>query len=144
MYPVLGTMRPEICEAPHLPTSRFQPSCSSEPNGWGAFISFISSPARGLSFSTDVCHPVQPVGSSSGRDVPRIPRPWPVPAVASGAGQRYRPHCPAHQSARPGTRAPSPYLSGATAPSPKLRKTQFCTVGNIWLTSISTPGCASK
>lgn len=35
MHPVLGTMMPKICEAPHLPTSRFQPSFSSELNEWG-------------------------------------------------------------------------------------------------------------
>lgn len=35
MHPVLGTMMPKVCEAPHLPTSRFQPSCSSELNEWG-------------------------------------------------------------------------------------------------------------
>jgi hypothetical protein len=40
MHPVLGTMMPKICEAPHLPASRFQPSCRSELNKWGAFISF--------------------------------------------------------------------------------------------------------
>lgn len=40
MHPVLGTMMPKICEAPHLPISRFQPSCRSELNEWGAFISF--------------------------------------------------------------------------------------------------------
>lgn len=40
MHPVLGTMMPKICEAPHLPTSRFQPSLGSAFKEWGAFISF--------------------------------------------------------------------------------------------------------
>lgn len=40
MHPILGTMMPKICEAPHLRTSCFQPSCSTELNEWEAFISF--------------------------------------------------------------------------------------------------------
>lgn len=40
MHPVLGTMMPEICGAPHLPTSRFQPSFSPMFRRWGAFITF--------------------------------------------------------------------------------------------------------
>ena len=35
MRPVLGTMMPEICEAPHLLTSRFQSSFGSELNDGG-------------------------------------------------------------------------------------------------------------
>ena len=35
MHPVLGTMMPEICEAPHLLTSRFQSSFGSELNDGG-------------------------------------------------------------------------------------------------------------
>ncbi len=41
MHPVLGTMMPEICEAPHLLTSRFQSSFGSELNDGEAFISFV-------------------------------------------------------------------------------------------------------
>lgn len=41
MHPVLGPMMPKICEAPHLPTSRFQPSLGSAFKEWGAFISFL-------------------------------------------------------------------------------------------------------
>lgn len=41
MHPVLGTMMPKICEAPHLPTSLFQPSFSSAFKEWDAFITFI-------------------------------------------------------------------------------------------------------
>ena len=41
MHPVLGTMMPKICEATHQPTSRFQPSCRSELNEWGASHSHL-------------------------------------------------------------------------------------------------------
>lgn len=34
MPPVLGTMMPEFCEAPHLPTSIFQPSFGSVFKEW--------------------------------------------------------------------------------------------------------------
>lgn len=42
MHPVLGTMMPEICEAPHLPTSRFHPSCHSELKEWGGVHLILS------------------------------------------------------------------------------------------------------
>lgn len=41
MHPVLGTMMPEICEAPHLPNYLFHPSFGSVFNEWDAFISFL-------------------------------------------------------------------------------------------------------
>lgn len=41
MHPVLGTMMPKICEAPHLPTSLFQPSFCSAFKEWDAFITFL-------------------------------------------------------------------------------------------------------
>ena len=40
MHPVLGTMMPEICEAPHLSASLFQSSFGSAFNKWDAFITF--------------------------------------------------------------------------------------------------------
>ncbi len=45
MPPVLGTMMPEICEAPHLSTRSFHPSFSSAFNKvWDAFITFPKLP----------------------------------------------------------------------------------------------------
>ncbi len=41
MHPVLGTMMPKICEAPHLPTSLFQPSFCPAFKEWDAFITFL-------------------------------------------------------------------------------------------------------
>ncbi|EBH8951664.1 hypothetical protein MU985_005018 [Salmonella enterica] len=41
MHPVLGTMMPKICEAPHLPTSLFQPSFCPAFKEWDAFITFF-------------------------------------------------------------------------------------------------------
>ncbi|ECH0692892.1 hypothetical protein FPD69_21255 [Salmonella enterica subsp. enterica] len=42
MHPVLGTMMPEICEAPHFPIYLFHPSFGSVFNEWDAFITFLS------------------------------------------------------------------------------------------------------
>lgn len=41
MHPVLGTMMPEICEAPHLPELFLHSPSRSEFKWWGAFISFL-------------------------------------------------------------------------------------------------------
>lgn len=41
MHPVLDTMMPEICEAPHLPISLFHPSFGTVFNEWDAFITFL-------------------------------------------------------------------------------------------------------
>lgn len=41
MHPVLGTMMPEICEAPHFPIYLFHPSFGSVFNEWDAFITFL-------------------------------------------------------------------------------------------------------
>ncbi|EDX0374257.1 hypothetical protein GTL21_005056 [Salmonella enterica] len=41
MYPVLGTMMPEICEAPHLPVFFLHPSQCTSLNGVGC-VHYIS------------------------------------------------------------------------------------------------------
>ena len=70
MHPILGTMMPKICEAPHLPTSRFQPSSRSELNEWGAFISFSLLPPclhkGGYPLSGGVCRVGGVVASAVG------------------------------------------------------------------------------
>lgn len=48
MHPVLGTMMPEICEAPHLPISLFHPSFGSVFNEWDAFITFLHASSGGI------------------------------------------------------------------------------------------------
>lgn len=40
MHPVLGTMMPEICEAPHLPVFPFIYHCAPYLMGWDVFITF--------------------------------------------------------------------------------------------------------
>ncbi|GDN78807.1 hypothetical protein BvCmsNSNP043_03972 [Escherichia coli] len=41
MYPVLGTMLPEICEAPHLPVFSFIHHSAPHLIGWDVFITFF-------------------------------------------------------------------------------------------------------
>ncbi len=41
MHPVLGTMMPEICEAPHLPVSPFNHHTAPCLIVWDAFITFL-------------------------------------------------------------------------------------------------------
>ncbi|ECY2017476.1 hypothetical protein SC65_002693 [Salmonella enterica subsp. enterica serovar 4,[5],12:i:-] len=43
MHPVLGTMMPEICEAPHLPVFPFIYHCAPYLMGWDVFITFPES-----------------------------------------------------------------------------------------------------
>ncbi len=56
MHPVLGTMMPEICEAPHLPVFPFIYHCAPYLMGWDVFITFpvsdVFSPHHLLSFGT--------------------------------------------------------------------------------------------
>ncbi len=40
MHPVLGTMMPETCEAPHLPVFPFIYHCAPYLMGWDVFITF--------------------------------------------------------------------------------------------------------
>ncbi|EFB1451903.1 hypothetical protein DFY03_24035 [Escherichia coli] len=40
MHPVLGTMMPEICEAPHLPVFPFIHHRAPDLMGWDVFITF--------------------------------------------------------------------------------------------------------
>lgn len=41
MHPVLGTMMPEICEAPHLPEFPFIHHRAPDLMGWDVFITFL-------------------------------------------------------------------------------------------------------
>lgn len=41
MHPVLGTMMPEICEAPHLPVFPFIHHRAPDLMGWDVFITFL-------------------------------------------------------------------------------------------------------
>ena len=56
MHPVLGTMMPEICEAPHLPVFPFIYHCAPYLIGGDVFITFpvsdVFSPHHLLSFGS--------------------------------------------------------------------------------------------
>lgn len=53
MHPVLGTMMPEICEAPHLPVFPFIHHRAPDLMGWDVFITFLQAGRNNVQFCLD-------------------------------------------------------------------------------------------